>query len=165
MRTKVIAAAAAALALAVTAWVLLASKSDEDRIRETLDRLAAIVEVKEGANPIMKAAGIRDELAGVLSDDVHVSIPELGGVREGRQGIMAAATQAQLGFQSARVDLRRVEIKLDDAKQSAQASAEAQLKGKTRGGDTRRDDRNVDFLLRKADGTWKITSVTVWAPK
>jgi ketosteroid isomerase-like protein len=164
MRTKVL-AAAGALVLVVVGWLVFFGKSDEDQIKETLDRLAAIVEVKEGANPILKAARIRDELAVVLADDVHVSIPELGGVREGRQGIVEAAAQAQLGFQTAHVDLRRVEVKLDDAKQSAQASSEAQLKGKTRGGDTRRDDRNVDFLLRKADGTWKITSVTVWAPK
>ncbi len=165
MRTKLLAAAAIAI-VAATLYFVFAGKSDEDRIRDTLGRLAKVVEIKDdGSNPLLRMGRVRGDLDALVTDDVHVSIPELGGARQGRQGISEAVTTAQLVFAWAQVDLRAIEIKLEPGALTAQASAEAQLKGKTRGGETRRDDRNVDFLLRKGDGTWKVKSVTVWAPK
>ncbi len=165
MRTKALAAAAAALGVAAIIFFVFFGKSDEDRIREALARLTQVVEIKDdGSNPLLRAARVRDDLAQVLTDDVHVSISELGGGRQGRQGIADAAAQAQLLFTSAQVDLRHVEIKLETGAPTAQVSAEARLTGKRRGGESRRDDRNVDFLLVKDGSQWKIRSITVWSP-
>jgi ketosteroid isomerase-like protein len=164
MRMKAL-AAVVAIGVAVVAYLAFFGKSDEDQIRETVARLSRVVEIKDnGGNPLFAAVRVRDELKQVLTDDVHVTIPELGGGRQGRDGIADAAAQAQLMFSSAQVDLRHVEIKLEPGAPTAQVSAEARLTGTRRGGETRRDDRNVDFLLRKEDGKWKIRSVTVWSP-
>jgi len=164
MRTKVF-AAVAALGVAAVVYFVFFGTSDEDQIRETLARLARVAEIKEnGGNPLFAAVRVRDELKQLLTEDVHVTIPELGGGRQGREGIADAAAQAQLLFSAAQVDLRHVEVKLAPGAPTAQASAEAHLTGTRRGGETRRDDRNVDFLLRKDDGKWKVKSVTVWSP-
>jgi ketosteroid isomerase-like protein len=163
MRTKVL-VAVAALGAAAAIYFAFFGKSDEDQIRETLARLARAVEIKEGSSPLLSAVRVRDELKPLLTDDVHVSVPELGGARQGRDGMADVAAQAQLLFSSAQVDLRRVEVKREPGAPTAQASAEVRLTGTRRGGQTRRDDRNVDFLLRKDDGKWKVKSVTVWSP-
>lgn len=150
--------------VAIATYFLFFGKTEEDKIRETVERLAKVVEIKEGANPLFRAAGIRDELAKLVTDDVRVEVSELGSARTGIQGVAEVAAQAQLGFLWATAELRHVEVKLEPGANTAQVGAEAQLRGKTRSGETRRDDRNVDFFLRKEDGTWKVKTVTVWAP-
>src|SRR5512140_2757810 len=113
MRTRLTAAVAIVAAAAIVYFVFF-GKSDEDQIRDTLTRLTKVVEIKDdGGNALLRVAHVRDELQQILTDDVHVSIPELGGGRQGRQGIVEAAAQAQLGFTSAQVDLRAIEIKLE----------------------------------------------------
>ncbi len=164
MRLKLV-VAAAALAAVIAGYFLFFGKSDEDQIRETLARLTRVVRVTEDdGNPLFKAAKVKDELEAILTDDVHVTIPELS-IRQGRQGMAETAMQAQLAFSSAEVELRALEITIEPQGGQAHVGADAILRGKARGGATRRDDRSVDFLLRKEDRRWKVRSVTVWTPK
>jgi hypothetical protein len=156
-------AAGAAILVAITVYFAFFRPSDEDRIRSQLSRLAEAVEVTEGgSNPILRKARLDDAFGKVFDEDVRVSIPELSTLKSGRGGLVALAMQASVWARSAHLEFSHIEIKLDDARASAKVGAKADVRVVDGHGSTRRDDRAVDFRFAKADGDWKITSVTVW---
>lgn len=161
MRKKAIAGAIAAILAAAIYFVFFAG-TDEEKIRGAIERLAKAVQVTaDDGNPILKTARVRSELAAVLTDDAHVTVPELG-TKQGRDSIAEMAVQGSLAYRSAEVDMHDLQIKLDDAKTTAKVGARAHLRATTRAGEEQRDQRAVDFLLRKTEGRWKIASITVW---
>src|SRR5579859_6099356 len=153
--------AAAALALAYF-WVR--RPDDEAQIRAQLTRLAAAVSKTDAnANPLFRGARMRSEFAAVLDEDVRVNIPEVASALPNKPGDLAdTATQFTLLYPSLDVTLGDLETKLHDERQSAHVAATASLSAVARDGHPERDNRALNFLLRKADGTWRVTSVTVW---
>ena len=139
------------------------SVSDEQKIKDVLGRLTKAVRVSEGdTNPIVRGARIHSEFVEIFPTDVHVSIPELSGLHQGRSELEGVATKAPLLYRTADVDLTSIEIKLDDAHESAKAGATARLRATRSDGDTQRGPRAVNFLFSKDGGRWRITSMTVW---
>jgi hypothetical protein len=166
MRGKVI---VGALLVAVAAVVYFAffAGSDEEKIRKVIGRLSHAVELRaDDSNALVRIARARGELDEVLDADVHVSIAELpgGGARHGRAEISELAAQATMAFRTAEIDVHDLDIKIDQGHTTAKVAGSATLRGTTRSGEGRRDERSVDFLLRKDGGSWRVTSVTVWPP-
>ncbi len=162
MRNKVL-AGTLAVAIAAAIYFGFFARSDEEQIRKAVARLAHAVEVRpDDSNVIVRTARVRSELNEVLDENVHVSVPELTNLRQGRREVAEAASQASLAYRSAEIDVADLQIKFDPTHESAKAGGRATLRATTRAGEDRRDMRAVDFLLRKDGGAWRITSVTVW---
>ena len=140
-------------------YALLLRPSDEDRIRERLDRLASAVGVREDeTNPVARGTRLGGELGELFAPEVPVSIPELGG---DRRELAAAATQAGAYYRSADVSFGSVTVRVEPGRTAASASATATLAGIERGGGERRDTREVSFELERIDGDWRITALRV----
>jgi hypothetical protein len=150
------------VALAAFAWTRRAS--DEDQIRGQLTRLGAALHVSEGSNPLFRAPRVRSEFEAIFDDPTHASVPELPlALPGGRAALADKATELTSYYQTLDVSFTDVEIKLDSVKLIAHVAATAKLS--TSGENATRDTRPVDFLFYKKDGTWRVTSVTVWEPR
>ncbi len=154
-----------ALGVAIAVYALFFSESDEDRIRDVLDRLTdAIAVTPEDQNMVLRAAHIKGEFADIFTKEVSFAIPELnqaaGGKRVELVGLAAKAPQL---WSDARVDLSGLSIRVDEAGLSAVAVGDAQLDAIRRGGQIERDTRKVSISLDKIDGDWRIVSLTVSA--
>jgi phosphoribosylformylglycinamidine synthase len=161
-RRRVLFVSAAAAAAAVLLGVLLVP-SDEDKIKGQLSRLAKAVSLAEDdTNPLTRGLRVRKELEKTLDPSVHVSIPEVPGVKSGRDDLAQAAAGASLYVRALSVDLEDIEVKLDPARVFAKVGATAVVTATERDGSRRRDKRAVDFLFGKSDGLWRATSITVW---
>ena len=152
------------VALAVGGVVMwMRSGSDEERIRGQLTRLAAALRMEEGTNALMRAGKMRSEMGAIFDEDVRANVPELPVALPNKRSELAdTATQLSMMFRSIDVDFSDIEVKLDDARQTARVGATVKLSSTGRAGPTR-DSRATDFLFNKRDGTWRIASVTVWA--
>jgi hypothetical protein len=155
---------ALALAIALAAaglFLWLRHASDEDAIRGQLTRIAAALHTTEGSNPVFRLPRVRDEFDAVLDETVHVHVDEMPvTLPTDRRGLAQTAVQVTGYYPSVKLGFRDIDIKLDDAKTMAQVTTTADL---TTGGEHgTRDTRAVSLLFYKRDGTWRITSVTVW---
>jgi hypothetical protein len=158
MKKWAIVAACSAVA-AVALWLTVFRPSEEDRIRQVLDRFAKAVAVKPDDNIIMRAGRLKSELKETVADDVYVDVADLNIRVSNRQSLAENATKAGVAFTSADCELTGMTIKVDDSATTAKVDALALVTGE-RGGDRKIDKRPVHFLLRK-DGTWKITTIDV----
>jgi hypothetical protein len=158
MKKWVIVAACAAAA-AVALWLTVFRPSEEDRIRQVLDRFAKAVAVKRDDNVLSRAGRINSELKETVADDVYVDVSDLNIRVTNRRSLAENATKASMVFTSADCELTGMTIKVDDAATTAKVDALALVTGE-RGGERKIDKRPVHFLLRK-DGTWKITTIDV----
>ncbi len=154
-----IALACAAVA-GVAIWLTLFRSSDEDRVKKTLADLATIVSVKDGDTIISRTVRLRSRLKEVVSDDVSVRVDELGMDVRGRQRLEDDAAKAGLVFQNADCTFVTTKMQIDPAATIAQVDATA-LVTANRGGERKVDKRDVHFLLRKDDGTWKVSTIDV----
>ncbi len=162
MKHKLISGAVAAAA-AIAIYFAFFSTSDEQKIKNVLAHLAKAVRVtEEGKNPILRAARVHSDFVDVFQEQVVVHIPEMPAMKQGRAELEGTATQASFLFRTADVELGTVDVKVDDAHTSAKASATATLRATRRDGSPEQGPRAVNFLLRKDDGVWRITSLTVW---
>lgn len=155
------------LLLAGVAIVFTLSRhSDEDLIRGQLSRLAKAVRVTAGpgeSNPLLRVARLRSEFREIFEADVRVTIPELPMALPTEPVALAdSAAQLTVIYRAFDVDFSDVQIKLDDARLTAQVQATANVAATSRDG-LSRDTRPVDFLLRKVDGTWRVSSINVSA--
>lgn len=148
--------------LAVVAYVWLHHGSDQDAIRSQLTRLSAALHMSEGSNPVFRAPRMQSEFDAILDDPVHVTAAEAPTLPTNRRELAATAVQFSAYYSTLDVDFRNVDIKLDESGTMAQVAATADMSAG--GGRSRRDTRPVNFLFYKRDGTWRITSVTIWAP-
>ncbi len=151
--------AAASLVAIVALVVFLTRPSDEQRVKATLDRLVAIVSVKEGDTVLSRAARVRSGAKEIVDDGVRLEVPDLQLRVTGREAFVDGATKAGLLYNSATAELVSVDVKLDEAKTTAKVDATALVTG-LRGAERRVDKRRVHFLLRK-DGDWKVTTIDV----
>jgi ketosteroid isomerase-like protein len=162
-------AAGAAIVAAVLVWFFFFRASDEALVRDCVARAAAAVRTTEDdTNPLTRMARLKREMRECLDKDVRVSLQEVQGVPAsitGREALANATAQALGMFEKASVDLSSVEVKLDDAHRSAQVTATASFDATERGGRPRRERRDLSMLVVKGDDGWRITTVTVWAPR
>ena len=168
MPTKrvVIAGAIAALVIALASYFLFFRASDEQKIRDAVARAVAVVTVTEDdTNPIVRLGRVNGVFKEVVHKDVRVHISELPQAQAGRDSLAGAVVQASTWFKTAEIDLASVDIKLDDAHKSAQVRATATLHAVGRDGKRRKEEREVTLLVTNPEGTWRISSVTVWPPK
>jgi hypothetical protein len=155
-------AAACAVVGAAVLWLTLFRASEEDKIKQTLNRLVKTVMVKEGDNIISRTARLKSELAEIVDDDVRIDVPDLHIRATGRKEVVEKAAQAGVVFSSADCELTNTRIQIDEGATTAKADAVAVFTG-VRGGERRIDRRDVHFLLRK-DSTWRVTTIDVRAP-
>jgi hypothetical protein len=158
MKKWAVAGACAAIA-AVVLVLTLTRPSEEDRVRQVLERFAKAVAVKPDDNILARAGRVKSELKETVTDDVHVDVADLSIRVSNRQALAENATKASLVFSSADCELTGMTIKLDDSSTTAKVDALALVTG-MRGGERKIDKRPVHFLLRKDDG-WKITTIDV----
>ncbi len=134
--------------------------SDQDANSRQLNRLAATLHTTRG--PIRSSVHPG-------SDRVRRH-PGRDGPRERRRGPglptnrreLATAVQFTAYYSSLDVDFRNIGSKSTSRPPSPKSPASADLSA---GGDrSRHDTRAVNFLFYKRDGTWRITSVTIWPP-
>jgi len=155
---------AALLAFAATTYLLFFARTDEEKIRKTVDRLAHAVEVRpDDTNALTRAARVKGALDDVVDEDVRLSVPELGS-RQGRSGLIELGAQVSLAYSTVTIDPHDLSIKIDPSKTTAKVGGHATVRGTTSMGEDRRDERAFDLLMRKDSGSWKVTSVTVWPP-
>ena len=156
----------AAIVLGVAIW-FFTRPGDEQKIREQVARVVAAVKVTEDdTNPLIRLARIKGIYKETLDKNVHLSledVPTLPRGGSGRDQLAEMATQATAIFRSADIDLSGVEVKLDGPRQQAEVKAKATLVAVGRDGKSRRESRAVDFHVVSMEGTWRITSITVWA--
>ncbi len=140
--------------------------SDDDQIRAQLTRFASVMHKARDSNVMLRAADLRSEFAAIFDESPHVNIPDLTApLPDARRGLADSAAELTSSVQTLDLDFTDIEIKLDDARASAQVNATATLTMSTAGANegTSRQARPVTFLLWKRDGTWRISAVNVWA--
>lgn len=154
-----VALACTVVAALVLAFTFLFRDGDEERIRKLLADLAKVVSVKKDDNVLSRTARLRSGLKDVVSDDVRVTVPELGVRSMDRKQLEDDAARAGLLFSEADCEFSNVTIELDEGATFATVDAVAIVTG-VRGGERKVDRRDVHLLVRK-DGDWKITSIDV----
>jgi hypothetical protein len=163
---QLLAIGAIVLGLGVTFWAVFARKSDDELIREQLDRLAAAVGVDApDENPIFRANRLKKEFDTLFTQNVRVSVPELEGAMRvtGRDDLVKVATRAGSYWRSAEVSWTSVDIKQVGGENNKNVDATALLVAEERG-EMRRDERQVTLGFTKKDGNWLIDSLSV-SPK
>lgn len=153
-------AAGCAAAAAITLWLTLFRPSEDERVRQVLTRFAKAVAINKDDNVLSRAARLKSELKETVADDVYVDVPDMSVRTSSRAALVEGATNASLVYSSAHCELIGVTIKVDDAKLTAKADATA-LVSTMHGAEGNRVKRAVHFLLRKDDGSWRITTIDV----
>jgi hypothetical protein len=155
---------AALVAVAVAIYFVFLAGSDEEKVRAVVQRLAHAVEVRpDDTNALVRAARMKRALEDLVDEDVRLSVPELG-ARQGRQGLVELGAMASAAYSKVTIDPHDVAIKLDPSKTTAKVGGRVTASGTTGMGEDRRDERAFDLLMRKENGSWKVTSITVWPP-
>jgi hypothetical protein len=154
---------AIAFGVGIVGFAIFSRKTDEEQIRERLERLARSVRVETpDENPIFRAKRLKDEFDELFSPNVKVDIPELTGFVTGREDLVRLGTRAGSTYRRADVTLASVDVKIEPDKKNAQADVSARLDA-DRGGEPERDERRVKFDLHKDDKGWWIDSIAVSA--
>ncbi|MBK7582851.1 MAG: hypothetical protein IPI67_21985 [Myxococcales bacterium] len=161
MSRRALAIGAAVLGALILLYALFAKKSDEELIREQLERLARVVHVSgPDENPIFRGKRMNDEFETLFVPNVRVDISELTSMRSGRPELVGVATRAGTIFRSAEVDISPDSIDVLAGGTSAKVSGSATLVA-DRGSGAERDERRVSFGLTKTDKGWLIDTVVV----
>ena len=147
--------------LALLAYVIFGG-SDEDKILLRLKELANAVETKpDETNVILRTARINGVFKQGLEPTVAFSAPELQS-ESGIQNLATLAGQAPQAFGELTLSIGATDIHVEGA--VAHAVSQVTLTG-TRGGELRRDRRNVRFELKRSGGEWRVNSIDVEATK
>lgn len=158
MKKWAIVAGCAAIA-GVALWLTIFRPSEEDRIRQVLERFTKAVMVKRDDNILSRAGRLKSELKETVTDDVYVDVTDFNIRVTSRAALVENATKAGLVFTTADCELTGMTIKVDESATTAKVDALAIVTGE-RAGERKIDKRPVHFLLRK-DGSWKITTIDV----
>jgi hypothetical protein len=152
---------AAVLGVAVLLYALLSKKSDEELIREQLERLASVVRVSgPDENPIFRGKRMQNEFETLFVPNVRVDITELTSVQSGRADLVGVATRAGTIFRTAEVEIHPDSVEVIAGGTSAKVSGSASITG-DRGSGPEKDERKVTFGLSKTKDGWLIDSVVV----
>lgn len=153
--------AAAVVGVLVLLYALFAKKSDEELIREQLDRLARVVRVSApDENPIFRGKRMKDEFQTLFVPNVRVDISELSSMSSGRDELVGVATRAGTVYRSAEVEIHPDSVELIASGTSARVRGSASITG-DRGQGPERDTRDVTFGLSKTKDGWLIDSLVV----
>lgn len=148
------------LALAGLGYVLYSWywPSDEGRIRDALDDLAATVSEPGGDGLGQMARAAR--LGGFFARDVVVDLGRGYTRIEGRDTLMALAAKAQVPGEG--MDVRFVDVEIDVAPggEDAVVHLTATVLGRGRPFESGLDAKELEMAWRKVDDTWVITRVT-----
>jgi hypothetical protein len=161
MNKRLLGVAAAVLGAAVLLYAIFAKKSDEELIREQLERLAEVVQVSTpNENPLFRGPRMSREFETLFVPAVRVDISELTSVRSGRQDLVGVATRAGSVYRSAEVSIHPESVDVLAGGTSAKVSGSATITG-DRGSGPQRDERRVTFGFTKTEDGWLIDSVVV----
>ena len=149
--------AAIALWLAFVVW-LLASDSDEEKIRARLDDLALAVSSRNDENLAFRRLRLKSDFEEMLTTDVRLSVPELP-LTTGRQELARLAGTAPRFFGELDISIGSTEISIDEATDVATAVSEVTVSGNS--GEFRRDTRKVTFTLKEDGGDWLVSRIDV----
>lgn len=164
MSRRALAVGAAVLGLAIVLYAVFSKKSDEELIRDQLDRLATTVRVSgPDENPIFRGTRMKDAFETLFVPNVRVDVSELTPISSGRAELVGVATRAGTLFRSAEVEISADRVELIAGGTSAKVSGSATLVG-DRGSGPERDERKVSFGFVKTNDGWRIDSVAV-APR
>ncbi|MCA9623046.1 MAG: hypothetical protein KC731_28705 [Myxococcales bacterium] len=148
----------------IAVYALFFSTSDEDAIREQLERLEAVAAVSaDDTNIVVRTAHVRKELSELVTEDVTFEIPELTTEERGRVALAGLAASAPRLFRTASVDLDGLAIDIDQQATTAIARGPAVLTGTRQSGELDRDRRTVAIRFDKIDGDWRVVSLSVSA--
>ncbi len=152
-----------ALGVLLAVYALFFASSDEDLIREQLERLEDAVAVSDGANIVIRTAHVKKEFSEIFVKEVTFEIPDLPSNEDGRRGLVALAASAPRLFRTATVDLDDLSIDVDEQGTTAVAQGPATLTGTRQTGELERDQRLVSLRFDKIDGAWLCVSLSVAA--
>ncbi len=153
-----------ALAVVVASVALLAyvifGGSDEDKILARLKELASAVETKtDETNIVLRTARINGVFKEGLDPMVVFSAPELQ-TQRGIRDLATLAGGAGQAFGEISLGIGATDIHVEG--NLARAVSQVTLTG-TRGGELRREERNVRFELRRWEGEWRVSAIDVAA--
>lgn len=157
---------AAALAVVIASvgllgYVLL-HESDEDRILALLEKLARGVETSPGENVAFRTLRLKKLFEEALEPQVSFSAAELDDTT-GRKELAALAGSAPTTFGNLDVSIGSTDVRINRERGDAEVASQVTLTS-TRGGELRRDTRQVRFELNETDGEWRVSAIRV-APK
>lgn len=153
---------AGAAGLGLVGWAVFGGPSDEEQIRELIERLESAIEVDGQENPVGRMARLNGAFKEIFTKDVQVSIPELTSLQGGRRELADVATRASGYFEGGDVEIGIDELTIDGSKQGAHARTTATLTGTKAGGSgPERDTRKVTFRFTRDDGDWRIYALSV----
>jgi hypothetical protein len=151
--------------VALVGYALFARPSDDEQIRDQLDRLAAAVSFAEGGSTPLRALHLRGEFAEIFTPQARAEVDEIGLRETGRDALVAAALQASSLARSLDVRFVSVRVTLAEDRGTARAIASAWVQAVRRGGDPDGGERAVGCHLVKTDGrVWQLTACRVFAP-
>ncbi|EYF00367.1 nuclear transport factor 2 family protein [Chondromyces apiculatus] len=151
------------LGVALIAFALFGS-SDKDRLLGLLHRTADAVRVEEGdTNPVVRLGRVRSDFSEIFTKEASASVPEIEARLQGREALVQAVTQLGSVYRSAHVSLGDVDLRIDPAGMTAEATATATVTGSLHGQEVRTDERKVMFTAEKVDGDWRLQSVVAGA--
>lgn len=142
-------------------WLLL--PSEEDRIRQRLDDLAATASVEAGESPLIRAARAT-RLANHFTEDARV---DLGGpfeLLQGRDALTALAAGLRLPQGGIAVEVLDTAVRVDGSATGATASMTAQVSTRATARDALLEAREVAVRLLKVDGEWLVDDMRAVDP-
>lgn len=146
-----------AVSVAVLAYVVWGG-SDEDKILARLKELAHAIETRPGeTNVLARTARINGVFKDALEPTVTFSAPELSGT-SGIRPLALLAAQAPESFGDITLAVGATDIHVEGA--VAHAVSQVTLTG-ARGGELRREQRNVRFELKRAHTAWRVAAIDV----
>jgi hypothetical protein len=157
LKDRRLALALVAVSAAVLAYVVWGG-SDEDKILARLKELAHALETRpDETNVLARTARINGVFKEALEPNVTFSAPELPGTT-GIRPLALLAGQAPESFGDVTVSVGATDIHVEGA--LAHAVSQVTLTG-ARGGELRREQRNVRIELRRAGTDWRVGAIEV----
>ena len=146
----------------IAIYAIFFGSTDEDRIRELLERLERAVAVhSDETNVIVRGARVRKAFKEIFSKDVRFQVPDFQSAGQSRRALVGLATQAPRLYRNATVDLGGLSVKVDEKGESSTAFGQAVVVGVRQNGTAERDSRTISLRLDKMDGDWRIVQVDV----
>jgi len=161
LKDRRLAVALIVVSAAVLAYVVWGG-SDEDKILARLKEVAHAIETRPGeTNYLARTARINGVFKDALEPTVTFSAAELAGTT-GVRPLAVLAGSAPESFGDVTVSVGATDIHVEGA--LAHAVSQVTLTG-SRGGELRREQRNVRFELRRAGRDWRVGAIEVEAQR
>lgn len=147
--------------LGLLGYMLLASETDEERIREQLDLLASAVSIRPDENLVFRKLRLDRQFTDLFADAVRFRVDELSRRISDRKQLAALGGQVQVYFRTGDVSWRGVSIAVHEPTSTADVDATAVLAATRARSALSREERRVTLEFEKLDGDWKIVRGSV----